>query len=277
MRVIVYEPSYNDKHCDILRSFAAGIPDAVVRKATDFIPGDGDIGVVFGWYKNAYAPTMAKKPIIEHYRALGRHRLIVVESGFQLRGEYYQIGWDGFAGNADFVPSDVSRDRWDAMPIRSKPWRDQKPGNTVVIGQLPRDTQVQDVDHARWCRETMAKCVDLFGFRSGRVLFRPHPRCNEPEIYGIDQYSMDTGKLEDTLKAAERVVTWNSTTGVDAILAGVPVVAMDRGAMVWSIASHSLEDPLVYPDRKQWLASLGYSQWTLPEMAEGLPWQHLTR
>lgn len=275
MRVVIYEPSYNEKHCSVLRNFAAGIPGAIVKKLEEFEPGDGDIGVIFGWYKYAYKPTMAKKPIIDYYRSLGKRRLIIIESGFQLRGQYYQIGWDGFAGHADFVSDGVSPDRWNRMPIRSKPWRDRVPGNVLVIGQLPRDTQVQDVDHIKWCQETVRECRFLFGTKT--VVFRPHPKCDGPGIYGIDKRFIEQGKLRESLHKAERVVIWNSTTGVDALLAGVPVVAMDEGAMAWPVASHALDHRLKYPSRRQWLASLGYSQWNRLEMRRGAPWLHLTQ
>lgn len=273
MKVAVYIPNYNDKHCNILRDFAKGIPGAIVKSATHFKPGEADIGVVFGWFKYAYEPTMSKRPIIEHYLSMGACRLIIVESAFQRRGHYYQIGWDGFAGFADFCSDGVPGDRWKGINIPSKPWRKGNGGKCVVIGQLPRDTQVQDVDHLLWCRWAVEKARQIHG----DVLFRPHPRCKDPGIYGIDENLIDTGKLEDTLARAKCVITWNSTTGVDAAIAGVPVVAMDEGAMAWPMASHTIEEPLTRPDRQQWLANMGYSQWTLKEMREGLPWRHLTR
>jgi len=195
----------------------------------------------------------------------------VVESAFQRRGHYHQIGWNGFAGYADFKSAGKSIDRWNSFNVPCKPWRRDDRGKCVVIGQLPRDTQVQDVDHMAWCRNTVAHCQRIYR----HVSFRPHPRCEDPAMYGIDKKLLDTGKLKNTLNGARCVVTWNSTTGVDAVLAGVPVVAMDEGSISWPMASHTLKEPLRTPDREQWLAGLGYSQWTMREMKKGLPWSHL--
>ena len=258
MKVAVYIPTYNDKHCDILRSFAAGIPGAIVKKAIHFKPGEADIGVVFGWFKYAFESAMCKKPIIDHYLSMGSKRLIVVESAFQLRGEYYQVGWDGFAGYADFMAEGMGGDRWQKLSIKQKPWRPKGTGPCVVIGQLARDTQVQDVDHIDWCQNTVAQCQEIYD----EVIFRPHPKRDSRDKYGIDEKICDIGNLKDTLSKAQCVVTWNSTTGVDAIIAGVPVVAMDQGSMAWRLASHSLESPLRNPSRWEWLNQLGYSQWT---------------
>lgn len=273
MKIAVYIPTYNRKHCDILRSFAAGIPGATVKLAKNFIPGEADIGVVFGWYKYSYEKTMSKRPIIEHYLAKGSGHLIIVESAFQCRGHYYQIGWDGFAGSADFKNEGARSDRWGMLDISPKPWRQSDGGNCVVIGQLPRDTQVQDVGHTAWCRWAVNMCLETYG----NVLFRPHPKCDDPGIYGISEEMFDTDALADSLAKDRCVVTWNSTTGVDAVIAGVPVVAMDEGSISWPMASHKINDPLVRPNRDKWFAKLGYSQWTLDEMRKGLPWRHLTR
>lgn len=272
-RVAVYFPTYNEKHEAILRDFAAGVPGAVVKPYEQFRPGEADIGVVFGWYKYAFKPTMAKRPIIDYYLSLGKRHLIVVESAFQLRAKYFQVGWDGFAGYADFCNEAMPADRWNGLGLKVTPWQDRPDGPAVVIGQLPRDTQVQDVDHIAWCREAVEEAKRVHG----SVIFRPHPRCDDIDIFGIDREIIDLGKLRSTLSKAKCVITWNSTTGVDALIAGVPVVAMEHGSVSWPLASHSIDAPLVRPTRSQWLAGIGYSQWERHEMREGLPWNHLTR
>lgn len=270
-KVVVYEPDYDDKHRTVLRALARGIPGAVVKTLQEFEPGEADVAVVFGWFKYAYQPTMAKKPIIE-YKG---HRLLVVESAFQRRGDYYQIGWDGFAGFADFNNEGVPDDRWRAMGIETRPWQRRPDGPVVVFGQLPRDTQVQDTDHVAWCQTTMLHYLRV----NERVYFRPHPRQKDPEeVYGVPKRVWAPWKkLPEVLSHARVAVTWNSTTGVDAAIAGVPVVTCDKGAMAWPIAAHGLDAPPRYPSRRSWLAGIGYAQWTLKEMMEGAPWRHLTR
>jgi hypothetical protein len=72
-------------------------------------------------------------------------------------------------------------------------------------------------------------------------------------------------------------VTFNSNSGVEAALAGVPVFAFDEGSMVWEIANKTFDaiDNPQRPDRTQWLADLSYAQWTPREMREGKAWRHL--
>jgi len=270
MTVAVYLPKYNEGHQKILECFATGIPGAKVRWLEDFKP-DSDVAVIFGWYKYAFGLTMAKKKIVDHY--LPKQKLIVIESAFLKRKEYYQIGWNGFAGGADFKNKGVPLDRWKSLDIPVLPWQKRKDGLIVVCGQLPRDTQVQDVDHLAWCKATFDWYQKRFG---DRVVFRPHPRNETPGEYGIDPKYFDIRKLRAVFKEARLVVTWNSTTGTEAAVAGIPVVACNPGSMAWPVSQSVLSDIPIYPDRKEWLAGIGYAQWTPAEMRCGLPWRHLS-
>lgn len=68
-----------------------------------------------------------------------------------------------------------------------------------------------------------------------------------------------------------RAVTLNSSVAVSTVLAGIPTVTMDEGAMAWDVTSH---DPgvIVTPDRTEWLHWLAWTQWSYDEIREGVPW-----
>ena len=268
MKVVAFLPEYSAKQAGILRGFAAGIPGAEAHSLSRYV--DCDIAVIFGLVKHSYPATWAKREVLARHS--GR-RLIVIESAFLRRGEYYQIGFGGAAGHADFRNQGAPADRWRALGVNSKPWRRRPDGPVVVCGQLRRDTQVQDSDHDAWCR----RVVEHYRRRGARVLFRPHPREREPGSYGVPSHLIDTRPLRDVLAEAQCFVTYNSTAGVDAAIKGVPVVACDAGSMAWPVAAHGLGAPPRFPSRRAWLAGLGYAQWTLAEMRAGLPWRHLTR
>lgn len=276
MKVHIYLPDYNPKLAVVLRAFAAGIDRvnpgwAEVRPLGD--PAPCDVAVIFGLVKKSYEPTWAKAPILEHHSGRG---LLVIESAFVRRGAYWSVGFGGINGGADFRSEGMPPDRWQALGIKSKRWHRREDGPVVVCGQLPRDTNVQDTDHAGWCRRAVA----FYEKRGLPVVFRPHPRIEDPEIYGVDPALFDPNrKLRETLREARVLVTYNSNSGTDAAIAGVPVVACDPGSFAWPVAAHGLTavERLRRPSRRAWLAGLGYSQWSLEEMREGAPWRHLTR
>lgn len=268
MRIIAFEPDYNPDHRRILRYLAKGIPGCEVRTLGDY--EECDIAVIFGGHKYAFSKTAPKCEIMRLHK--GR-RLLCIEEAFVRRGDYYQIGWGGFAGHADFNNADVPGDRWRSMGVKVADWQHNEDGHIVVMGQLGRDVQVQDTDHYGWCRAT----VGALQARGERVLFRPHPKEPGNKIYGVPSSVVHTGTMAQALEGAKSVVTWNSTSAVDAVLAGIPAVAMDSGSIAYPIAGHTIDDAITpsYPDRSQWLAGLGYSQWTLDEMADGKAWAHL--
>lgn len=298
MKILAFEPEYNAKHREVLHALVEGIPNAEIRPLGEY--EDCDIAIIFGSYKESYPPTFPKKEILEKHQ--GR-RLLMVESGFVRRGEYYQVGWGGFAGNADFNNHNSPIDRWLKMEIDVKPWQYNPDGHVIVIGQVPWDTQVQHTDHVKWCRDTIAELERM----GERVVFRPHPKlvhANKAHLYGIDdKYFDEWGKFPQAAQGAKCVVTYNSTSAVDSLIEGVPVIACDNGSIV-GISKFNIKGMLTphnypcpdsnfadmkllywngYKDmidycfarRKQLFANIGYAQWTLEEMRRGETWRHL--
>lgn len=273
MRIVAFDPEYNEKLSGITRALASGIPGCEVVPMGNYV--DCDIAIIFGGYKKSYKPTWPKKEIMAKHQ--GR-RLIMIESGFWGRGELYQVGWGGFAGGADFnlqrfAKGKIPADRWQAIGPGCRQWLHNDKGAYIVMGQVPHDTQVQDMDHKAWCVGT----VEALEARGERVYFRPHPRIGSCEAYGVPEKYHLKGKIHKALRVAKAVVTWNSTSAVDALLNGVPAIAQHPSSIAYSVASHDLQDPLRYPDLTQWLRGMAYSLWTVDEMAAGKPWEHLNK
>lgn len=236
-----------------------------------------DIAVVFGVHKRAVPASYARGRIIARHRGLGKP-MIVVEKGFVRRDEYYHVGWNGLNGRADFCNEDMPDDRWRALGVKLELHRTSaRVGiDVVVCGQVPWDASVQDLDHVEWCRSTVSELVETRP--NNRVIFKPHPNMGE-ETFGI----VDAPTVSDYHVTPDVfcVVTHNSNAGVEAVIAGIPTVACDLGSMAWPVVSHGITPLLqwypTYEAREQWAANLAYAQWTLDEIAEGLPYVHLTR
>lgn len=89
--------------------------------------------------------------------------------------------------------------------------------------------------------------------------------------------SKDT-TLQQDLKNAHCVVTYNSLSSVEAVQEGVPVIALDKGCMTWPIAHHKISDieKLKYDiDITQWQNDIAYTQWSEEENKSGESWEHL--
>lgn len=199
----------------------------------------------------------------------GDRPYLVLEQGYvgdRLR--WTSIGWNGLNGRATF-PKAPDGERWERnFGHLMQPWKDGGE-YTVVMGQVRGDASIERVDIAGWYEEAAA---NLSAEWKLPVVFRPHPFDGFAKTpTGTTRH---TGPLQDILDRARVVATFNSNSGVDAVLAGIPVIARDRGSMAWPVAAQDY-DHCHRPDRTEWAHGLAYAQWRIEEIAAGEAWAHL--
>lgn len=264
MKVGVFIPDNDKHHASVLHSFYAGLMEDGVDAFRE--PVDRykvcDVAVVFGIGKKAVPASRHRGSIIELHHKLQKP-VIVIDSGYMKRDQYFMVGLNGLNGRADFKNTACPSDRWDSLGIALQPWRGDG-GHVLVCGQIPWDASVQNSNHQLWVMETLDR---LKAVTTKEIRYRPHPKFTQ----------MPLPPLADELAGAHAVVTYSSNSAVDAALAGVPVFAADHGSMAWPIANKSFAwiDAPIKPDRNQWANNLAYTQWTREEMQEGKPWRHL--
>jgi hypothetical protein len=202
-------------------------------------------------------------------RARG-HEVLVMERGYVGdRFRWTSLGWNGLNGRATFrTPDDPARFTAHHAPLL-RPWKSG--GDYVLlIGQVPGDASLGGMDLSRWYEETAAHAARAYGLP---VRFRPHPMAvQRGAARPVHAAPTLGGTLDEALAGAAIVVTFNSNTGVDAVLAGVPTVAADCGAMAWPMAGRRIGDRWTL-DRADWAARLAWCQWDMSEIASGLAWE----
>jgi len=260
-------------HDRALETFYQGIegPKELVKN-WDYKPSK--VAVIFGVYKSKVPKSFPRGEIFQRQRSKNLD-VIVLETGYINRGDgekhHYAAGFNGLNGRADFRNHDMPDDRAKKLGVELKPWKEGK--YVVLCGQVPWDASVEGSDHGLWLQVAAER---LASYSSKPVRFRPHPMARQA-LPAIDGTELSLEPLAEALKSAHCVVTYNSNIAVDALLAGVPVFAHDRGSMCWEVANKSLlcADVPNRPDRTQWLNDLAYAQWTLQEMRRGEAWGHL--
>lgn len=286
MSVGVFTPHYNAGNAAVLEDFAAGVPNATLYDDRAYV--ECDVMVIFGLPKRSFAKSHAKAELLR----LHSGAVVVIERGFVHRGsavigdeEYgdrsgvcWSVGLGGINGRADFRNADVPGGRWAALGVELQPWTKRDRGYALIVGQVPWDTSVQDLDHLGWLHAQ----VDAARAAGLVPIFRPHPVALRKGVdHGVRCTTVGREPLEVDLKDARVVVTQNSNVGVDAAIAGVPVVATDETSMAWAVSARSIEEAVAEdyqpPGRERWAAELAYAQWTRDEMRAGLPWRHLFR
>lgn len=155
--------------------------------------------------------------------------------------------------------------RWqDHFADIMRPWRGSREGYALILGQVPGDMSIKDVNIGGFYAKAVFELSQL-GFE---VRFRPHPLATDTAIRGI---TSTKGKLADNLAGAALTVSFNSNSSVDAVLAGVPSLTMDKGTMAWHVTGHEYAFP-AEPDREPWAHALAWKQWQLEEIASGECW-----
>ena len=229
-----------------------------VVRVTEGQPVEGDAVVCWGW-------RIGRKLRDDGFDVL------VMERGYvgdiEARRKWVSCGWNGLNGRAKFPKAEDGK-RWrEHFSGYMQPWQ-YKDGHVLLVGQVPGDAAVRGGKHLEWLREAYAEIIAL----GEKVVFRPHPMAGAVSYGNLAPVS--TSSLADEWARAKYVVTFNSNTGVDAALAGVPVVVMDEGSMAWPVAGHEIGD-IEMPDRDTWAHNLAYAQWSEDEIRAGEAWEYL--
>jgi hypothetical protein len=196
------------------------------------------------------------------------HEVLCMERGYiGDRFAWTSLAWNGLNGRGTFAPTpDDGGARFRQHHAPLKPWRDPGAGGYALIaGQVPGDASLRGRDLWPWYHDR----ADEARSAGYEPVFRPHPvAVARGHRHCPNDMRQHHGTLEDALAGAAVVITYNSNTGVDALLAGVPVVADNEGSMAWPLASTDVRN-LVRPDRTEWAHALAWKQWQMSELADG--------
>ena len=213
-----------------------------------------------------------KRPKIFRWRErTGRHVLVMERGYLPDRMVYSSIGWDGLNNRAVF-PAAPDGGRWERhFADHMKPWRRTGGKTALLCGQVPGDSALYGLDLNRWAQST----ADRLATDGWDVIFRPHPLTLRQGTNWTPRGCLLAagGSLQDALDHADLCVTYNSNSGVEAVLHGTPTVTLDEGAMAWGVSAHDFHP--VTPDRTEWAHRLAWCQWTLEEIERGDAWEAL--
>jgi len=223
-------------------------------------PGKCDLLVLWG--------TRRQEAIQTQKRRGGR--VCILERGYVGdRFHWTSVSFGGgLNGRGEFRGPLDDPSRWEKhFSHLMKPWRGVRGGPAVILGQVPTDMSVRGVNlkahYTAWAGALKSQGFD--------AVFRPHPNAPGERIEGVTNLP-DDQPIEDALNSVCMALTWNSNSAVDAVLAGVPTVAMDKGSMAWPVTGHAVEFPPM-PSRESWAHNLAWKQWTADEMASGACWE----
>ena len=254
-----------------------------LRKAGHTIEHDSmhsDVAVIWSVLFNGR--MTGNKPIWDYYTKTGK-KVIVLEVGGIKRGTTWKVGLNGINRDAYFGPSDNDNTRAEHLGLRLGDWR--KSGEYILIcGQHDKSLQWKNMPRmSNWFLET----YDTIRKHTDRpIVFRPHPRCRLEHIEsGLKYvYRQDPvhigGTYDDFDMGFDNVyctISWSSNPGIHSVINGVPAI-VGPSSLAYDVAGHDLNliEYTQTPDRTQWLNDYAWTEYTVEEIAAGLPLKRLT-
>lgn len=196
------------------------------------------------------------------------HTVLVMERGYVGdRFRWTSLAWNGLNGKGEFpVLPDDQGDRF-CQHHSMSPWRESTGEYVLLMGQVPGDASLQGRNLMPWYEQTARQAQKAYGLP---VVFRPHPNAERKGLrQNVPGTSRSSRELAHDLEKAHVAITYNSNSAVDAVLAGVPAVAVDQGSMAWPVVGHSVGE-YAKPDRAKWAKELAWKQWELDEISSGV-------
>ena len=208
---------------------------------------------------------------------------IIIEQGFLNRKDYRSFGINNYAGLSHIIPNNCPNDRFNLLNINVKDMNINKKGYILFCGQLPWDTQVQDINYNNYINDLFEKLKKI---TNRKIVFRYHPLYhtnNKKERFKIilpDYVIVDNNKnINDSFKESNVIISYNSTSLVEAILEGRPIIALSKMSIVYDL-SNKIENinNIILPKKKiimQKLYDISYMQYNLKELEDGTAFNYI--
>ena len=267
---------------DIFRAFG----DSIVRNGWSISNsndlGDPDVHVI---WSVLFHGRMARNKSIWSYCVSNNRPVIVLEVGGIHRGKTWKVGINGINRDAKFGNTGEDSSRAKALGLKLQPWRSN--GKYILVcGQHDKSLQWHDMPRmSNWFLNT----YDEIRKHTDRpILFRPHPRCKLEHIErGLRYVERQeprhvAGTYDDFDMGFNNIfatISHSSNPGCHSIIQGVPAF-VGPSSLAYDVGNdidflHDIENPIM-PDRTQWLNDYAWTEYTVDEIAAGLPLKRLT-
>ncbi len=208
------------------------------------------------------------------------HRpVVIIEVGNLHRGKTWRVSLNHINGLGEFANhQDLDFDRPKKLGVTLAPIKENRRPEIMIATQHQRSLQWQGQPAmSDWARSTVEK---IRQYSDRKIVVRPHPRSpislNIPGVaVGMPRQIAGTYDDFDIDYNCHCVINHNSGPAVQAAIHGTPIIC-DTSSLAGEI-SGKFEDieNIKLPDREDWFLRLCHTEWTVSEIAQGIPMQRL--
>lgn len=286
--VAVYLSSLNKiagRKQQVLEAFAQG---ARARGARVTMDTQGQIrparlAVILGWASQDQTGhnTRLRARVIEHQQRSGNHVMAIDASTFKFhdtQGKYLRYSLNGvFYDTSEYANRGSNADRWNIISrdlnLTLDDWQ-QNSGHVLLLMQRDGGWSMKGLNPVEWVLNTHRAVRRVTAMP---IMIRPHPgkKIDLTALRGLHNTTIvdsQTTSLQDNLRSARAACVFNSSSGVAAILQGIPLIVDDRSSVCWDVSDHDVQaiNNPGFPDRTQWIHDLAAAHWSDQESAQGL-------
>jgi hypothetical protein len=205
--------------------------------------------------------------------------VIVIEVGNLKRGQTWRIS-EGHINGVGVFGNIENLDplRPQKLGVGLQPEKTNRRGEILIATQHSRSLQWQgQPSMEQWIRDTIVK---IKRYSSRRIVVRPHPRSQIREkftdaVIEIPKKLVNTYDDFDINYNYHCVINHNAGPSVQAAIDGAPTICDSTGlAFPVSEKWENLENPQL-PNREEWFLKLTHTEWTVEEIAQGIPLKRL--
>ncbi len=208
-----------------------------------------------------------------------RRPVVIIEVGNLHRGKTWRVSLNHINGLGEFANhQDLDFDRPKKLGVTLAPIKENRRPEIMIATQHQRSLQWQGQPAmSDWARSTVEKVRQ---YSDRKIVVRPHPRSpislNIPGVaVGMPRQIAGTYDDFDIDYNCHCVINHNSGPAVQAAIHGTPIIC-DTSSLAGEI-SGKFEDieNIKLPDREDWFLRLCHTEWTVSEIAQGIPMQRL--
>jgi hypothetical protein len=240
---------------------------------------DTDVPVI--WSLLWHGRMMKNKPIWDKFRSQNKN-VLVIEVGGIKRNTTWKVGINGINRSADFGPVNNDSQRAQQLGIELRPWSTD--GEHILIC-LQHIKSEQWKDMSALDQYVIDTVKNIRQHTDRKIIVRPHPRCPLKNLPVLDNVGYEIPKqIANTYDDFNlnftnvwAVVSHSSNPGVHAVLNGIPAFVSEQ-SLAYDVANtdfSTINSPKT-PNRQQWLNDYTHTEWTIEEIAQGIPFSRLT-
>ena len=240
---------------------------------------DTDIPVIWSLLWNG---RMLKNKSVWNTFRQQHKKVLVIEVGGIKRNITWKVGINGINRAGEFGPLNNNDSRVKQFELSLRPWRTE--GDHILLC-LQHDKSEQWASMPpleKYVKDTVEK---IRQYTDRKIVVRPHPRCplkNMPVLnnvgYEIPRQIKNTyDDFDLNFANAWAVISHSSNPGIHAVLNGIPAFVSEE-SLAYDVGNpdfSTIASPKT-PDRQQWLNDYTHTEWTIEEIAQGIPFSRLT-